>query len=601
MAPKARLLAIDDQAYFRNLIEGLLSDEGYQVQTTAHGPGMRELIERDGPFDLVLLDWVTPISEGLDLVSELREHWPEQEVIVLSGAGEIRRVVASMQQGAADYLLKPIDRESLLGSIAAMLARREQRLGQARPVDENQACADRLSLLERALPLHGLSSAEDVGRSLLELLCSEARASEGELWLRESGEGGWRRSSARGPAAARLAPEGGPASVQALREDLEQGRTLLRKADENQEAVLFVPCMRDGELLAIARLAGAEGEGGPAFATGCIEACEKVSEIGALAIFKALQLAELRRQSFKDDVTGLPGRAFIEQVAQTEIQKASRYGRALSYLAVVLDGLPERLPQGALQQIVHAMTRTLRTTDVLASENARRFWLLVTDTLPFGSVVLKRRLAQRLREVLEARSLEGSVAIGLSCYPADGDSVEALTQLASERADFERTSVARELGIHAGSPLAEIQARLLERARPMPPDFVAGAAELVIGELSCHGRDQSLLLLAPGAERSAFLEPLQALGEIETATEVFLACNGDTLPNGPRITPLVLPPEVSLDTTWIVRFGEAPPYALVAGPPDAEGRRPVYHSSDPVLVEHVMFRLREEVGFGMGS
>ncbi|MCZ6568555.1 MAG: hypothetical protein O7B23_00125 [Deltaproteobacteria bacterium] len=108
-------------------------------------------------------------------------------------------------------------------------------------------------------------------------------------------------------------------------------------------------------------------------------------------------------------------------------------------------------------------------------------------------------------------------------------------------------------------------------------------------------------MLAPGAERSAFLEPLQALGEIETATEVFLACNGDTLPNGPRITPLVLPPEVSLDTTWIVRFGEAPPYALVAGPPDAEGRRPVYHSSDPVLVEHVMFRLREEVGFGMGS
>ena len=130
---------------------------------------------------------------------------------------------------------------------------------------------------------------------------------------------------------------------------------------------------------------------------------------------------------------------------------------------------------------------------------------------------------------------------------------------------------------------------------------MAGAAELVIGELSCHARDQGLLLLAPGAERSAFLEPLKALGDIETATEVLLVCNGDTMPSRPRVTPLALPPEVSPDTTWIVRFGEAPPYALVAGPPDAEGRRPVYHSSDPVLVEHVMFRLREEVGFGMGS
>ena len=601
MAPTARILAIDDQTYFRNLIEGLLSDEGYQVQTTAHGPEMAELIERDGPFDLVLLDCVTPITDGMDLVSKLREHWPDQEVIVLSGAGELGRVVASMKQGAADYLLKPIDRERLLGSIAATLARREQRLGQKRPGDESLASTGRLLLLERALLLHGLSSAEDVGRSLLELLCIEARANEGELWLRESGGGGWRRSSARGPAAARSAPERGPADAQALREDLEQGRTTLRKEDEEQEAVLFVPCVRDGELLAIARLAGAESTGGPAFDAGTIEACEKVSEIGALALFNAIRVATLRRQSFKDDVTGLPGRAYIEQVAQTEIQKASRYGRALSCLAVVLDGLPERLPQGALQQIVNAMTRTLRTTDVLASENARSFWLLVTDTHPFGSVVLKRRLAQRLREVLEARSLEGSAAIGLSCYPADGNSVEALTRLASERAEFERASVVRELGIHAGSPVAEIQARLLERARPMPRDFVAGAAELVIGELSCHGRDQSLLWLAPGAERSAFLEPLRALGDIETATEVFLACNGDTMPNSPRITPLGLPPEVSPDTSWIVRFGEAPPYALVAGLPDAEGRRPVYHSSDPVLVEHVMFRLREEVGFGMGS
>ncbi len=601
MAPKARILAIDDQAYFRNLIEGLLSEEGYQVQVSAHGPELPALIERDGPFDLVLLDWVTPLSDGLDLVSELRERWPDQAVIVLSGAGEIGCVVASMQQGAADYLLKPIDRERLLGSISATLARRAQCLGQERPGSENLGSMGRLSLLERALPLHGLSSAEDVGRSLLELLCGEARAGEGELWLRESGEGGWRRSSARGPAATRPAPEGGPADTEALLEDLEQGRTTLRKDDEDHEAVLFVPCRCDGKLLAIARLAGAESEGGPAFDTRSIEACEKVSEIGALAIFKALQLAELRRQSFKDDVTGLPGRAFIEQVAQTEIQKASRYGRALSCLVVVLDGLPETLPQGALQQIVHAMTRTLRTTDILASENAHRFWLLVTDTHPIGSVVLKRRLAQRLREVLEARSLEGSVAIGLTCYPVDGDSVEALTQLASARAEFERASVVRELGIHAGSPVAEIQARLLERARSMPADFVAGAAELVIGELSCHARDQGLLLLAPGAERSAFLEPLKALGDIETATEVLLVCNGDTMPSRPRVTPLALPPEVSPDTTWIVRFGEAPPYALVAGPPDAEGRRPVYHSSDPVLVEHVMFRLRDEVGFGMGS
>ena len=57
---------------------------------------------------------------------------------------------------------------------------------------------------------------------------------------------------------------------------------------------------------------------------------------------------------------------------------------------------------------------------------------------------------------------------------------------------------------------------------------------------------------------------------------------------------------VSMQTmTWIVRFGEAPGYALVAGRPREDGSRPVYHSADPVLVEHLTFRLRAEAGFGL--
>jgi hypothetical protein len=52
--------------------------------------------------------------------------------------------------------------------------------------------------------------------------------------------------------------------------------------------------------------------------------------------------------------------------------------------------------------------------------------------------------------------------------------------------------------------------------------------------------------------------------------------------------------------TWLVRFGEAPPYLLVAGPPGVDGARLVFHSDDPSLVEYVAFQLRSEVGFGVG-
>ena len=61
----------------------------------------------------------------------------------------------------------------------------------------------------------------------------------------------------------------------------------------------------------------------------------------------------------------------------------------------------------------------------------------------------------------------------------------------------------------------------------------------------------------------------------------------------------MLPASVPPEYTWIVRFGEGPPYALVAGKRKRNGKRPVFHSDDSVLVEHLTFRLRSDVGFGV--
>ena len=111
--------------------------------------------------------------------------------------------------------------------------------------------------------------------------------------------------------------------------------------------------------------------------------------------------------------------------------------------------------------------------------------------------------------------------------------------------------------------------------------------------------DRGLLFLAPGVDRRALLEPLGALVDSQVATEVFVATDGETLPVGPTVTALGLPPDVSPESTWIVRFGEAPPYALVAGAPRSDGARPVFHTIDAGLVEHLAFRLRAEIGFGV--
>jgi hypothetical protein len=97
------------------------------------------------------------------------------------------------------------------------------------------------------------------------------------------------------------------------------------------------------------------------------------------------------------------------------------------------------------------------------------------------------------------------------------------------------------------------------------------------------------------------LAPLANLGEQPVATEIFVATDGDTVPSGQAITALPLPDGLSADTTWILRFGEASPYMLLAGPPGGAGGRPIFHSDDPSLVEHVAFQLRSEAGFGAGG
>ena len=185
------------------------------------------------------------------------------------------------------------------------------------------------------------------------------------------------------------------------------------------------------------------------------------------------------------------------------MHKAQRFGRRLSLLCVDLEGFDPARDRHAMPALVAAFRRTLRTTDVLIAEEGRRFWVLVTDTDSLGGVVLKRRIAQRLRDVLGEARLDAKPALGVANFPADGESLEALAAAAQRRVQEEHSSVVHDLGIEPETPLSAIGARLLDRARWLPRDFAGEAAELLIGDLVCRPRDRGLLFLAPGSGAAA--------------------------------------------------------------------------------------------------
>jgi len=121
---KIRILIIDDNASFRELLCMMLSNEGYAVQATEDAIEGGKAMLAAQP-DLVICDIDMPFMDGLELLSALRADpsIAALKVILLSGRKDIETLTRAEQLGVADYLVKPVTRERLLESINTCLTK----------------------------------------------------------------------------------------------------------------------------------------------------------------------------------------------------------------------------------------------------------------------------------------------------------------------------------------------------------------------------------------------------------------------------------------------------------------------------------------------
>jgi len=119
MTPRAKLdvLVVDDDADIRQMLRGVLEDEGHAV---AEAPdGSRALAVLGGRrFDAVLLDVKMPGMNGLEALEQIREQAPHTGIIMVSGEGSIATAVQAIKRGAFDFIEKPVDPEHLLTVLA---------------------------------------------------------------------------------------------------------------------------------------------------------------------------------------------------------------------------------------------------------------------------------------------------------------------------------------------------------------------------------------------------------------------------------------------------------------------------------------------------
>jgi len=119
-----KLLIVDDEKNMRVLLKDFFEEEGYQVQMAEDGPEALEKI--DETFAIVISDNRMPLMEGMDLLKNLKQQFPEMPVIIITAYSTPKLAVEAYKLGAASYVTKPFNPEELLQKVKEIL--REQRM-----------------------------------------------------------------------------------------------------------------------------------------------------------------------------------------------------------------------------------------------------------------------------------------------------------------------------------------------------------------------------------------------------------------------------------------------------------------------------------------
>jgi phosphoserine phosphatase RsbU/P len=150
-----RALIADDDGVAAMMLARSLERIGLEVVAAHDGGTAWRLLEDTGPFELAIFDWMMPGADGLDLCRRIRrsDRHARMHVILLTGRSRRADVVAGLDAGADDYLIKPIDPEELRArvQVGIRIVRLQDRL--AERVNELQHALSRVKQLTGLLPI----------------------------------------------------------------------------------------------------------------------------------------------------------------------------------------------------------------------------------------------------------------------------------------------------------------------------------------------------------------------------------------------------------------------------------------------------------------
>lgn len=121
-----KFLVVDDEVLVRESLKTFLEMRGYECELAADGEEALSKFEKEGPYSVVITDIVMPKMDGLTFIRQVKERWPETDLIAITGHANEVKYVDVIKAGASDFIRKPFDFDELEAKIARIL--REKKL-----------------------------------------------------------------------------------------------------------------------------------------------------------------------------------------------------------------------------------------------------------------------------------------------------------------------------------------------------------------------------------------------------------------------------------------------------------------------------------------
>ena len=173
-----KILAVDDSSSVLNLLEAILKEEGYVVDSALDGLQAMECIENEA-YNMVLTDLMMPGMGGMELLERVKKLDENIPIIILTAYGSIETAIEAMKVGAYDYIAKPFSPDELVLKVGRLLQEEELK-------SENLKLKEELGIKYEFKNIVGSSSAMD---KVYEILSKVVDSKATVLIQGESGTG----------------------------------------------------------------------------------------------------------------------------------------------------------------------------------------------------------------------------------------------------------------------------------------------------------------------------------------------------------------------------------------------------------------------------